>query len=170
MSDVEASTGIGKLALPEDAGVLSIGDGSGRVLLQINRDGTVEGAIEDAGDAAREFLKAIRSGLELLLSPTPTGDADALDVDPGEDAPHEFRRGFFAARETIRLRVAAGFRVTPEPVYEYGMTSTTPAGHTYLPTMTFCTPDDLDPNRVMRRTKGTKAGDWERLPVEGEKK
>jgi hypothetical protein len=41
----------------------------GRILLEIKTDGTVVGEIEDAGDAAKAFVEALRHQLEPMLRP-----------------------------------------------------------------------------------------------------
>jgi hypothetical protein len=53
----------------------------GRILLEIKTDGTVVGEMEDAGDAAKAFVEALRHQLEPMLRPAVSslGDEEMVE-------------------------------------------------------------------------------------------
>jgi hypothetical protein len=48
--------------------LITLGADDGRVLLSINRDGTVDGSLADAGEAAAKFVEFVRQGMAPLLT------------------------------------------------------------------------------------------------------
>lgn len=88
--------------------------------------GTKNGDPIDLADFTRKRIaKALtdaKDALELSLSPTPTGDErevleDILDDDLNWDVGEVFP--VLLVEKVIDAILAAGFRVTPEPIYEY---------------------------------------------------
>jgi len=58
-------------------------------------------------------------------------DREVLAVEPGPDTSYEFKRGFFAARAIIEIRMAAKKMTESEPDFEYGWRSFFDSGEEY---------------------------------------
>lgn len=58
-------------------------------------------------------------------------DREVLAVEPGDDTSYEFKRGFFAARAIIEIKMAAKKMTESEPDFEYGWRSFFDSGEEY---------------------------------------
>ena len=127
-----------------------------------------------------DLLFEAADALELLLSPTPTGDErermiatllPRLSAGTGCEADWNASLAEGQADDLI----AAGFRVAPEPVYEYrGRITSRSDGrvrfHVWAEEETAkVSLTDLGPEYRVAIERRVKAGEPERLPVEGEK-
>lgn len=58
-------------------------------------------------------------------------DQELLSIEPGPDTSYEFKRGFFAARTIIEIKMAAKKMAEGEPDFEYGWRSFFDSGEEY---------------------------------------